>query len=87
VVSDHSGLADAASVIELDGVEPVRFTIEEPLGTAIGNLADALIRRLDLDAAERERQSAQARANVAAAWGWDELAAQVAGLMCAAPVG
>jgi glycosyltransferase involved in cell wall biosynthesis len=86
VVADHSGLADAASVIELDGVEPVRFAIEEPLGTAIGTLAAALIARLDLDAEERARQSAQARANVAAAWGWDELAAQVAGLMCAAPV-
>lgn len=84
VVSDHSGLGDAASVIELDGVEPVRFTIEEPLGTAVGSLADALIARLDLDEPERARQAAAARANVARAWGWDKLAMQVADLMCAA---
>jgi glycosyltransferase involved in cell wall biosynthesis len=84
IVADHSGLADAASVIERDGVDPVRFTIDEPLGTAVDHLADAIIRRLDLAERERARQSAAARANVAAAWGWDELAARVAQLMTGA---
>lgn len=81
VVSDHSGLADAASVIELDGVAPVRFPTSDP-AAAVDALADVLVARLDLDEAERARQSAAARANVAAAWGWDELARRVADLMC-----
>ncbi len=90
VVSDHSGLADAARVIEVDGVAPVRFGVggadagallAGDIGSAIDNLADALIARLDLDAAERERQAAAARANVARCWSWDALAEQVASLM------
>jgi glycosyltransferase involved in cell wall biosynthesis len=81
VVGDHSGLADAASVIELDGVTPIRFDARDLVG-AVDALADVLIARLDLDSDERSRQAAAARANVAAAWGWDELAAQVADLMC-----
>ncbi len=81
VVGDHSGLADAASVIELDGVAPIRFDAHNT-ARAVDALADVLIARLDLDPDERSRQAAAARANVAAAWGWDELAAQVADLMC-----
>lgn len=82
IVSDHSGLADAAAVIELDGVAPVRFRSHDLAG-AVDSLADALIARLDLAPDERARQAAAARANVAAAWGWDQLAAQVAQLMSA----
>lgn len=82
VVSDHSGLADAASVIELDGVAPIRFPTDDLAG-AVDALADVLVARLDLDEPERARQAAAARANVAGAWGWDELARRVADLMCA----
>ncbi len=85
VVSDHSGLADAASVIELDGVAPIRFDALDHAG-AVDALADVLIARLDLAERERARQAAAARANVAAAWGWDELARQVATLMTGAAV-
>lgn len=87
VVSDHSGLADAASVIELDGVAPIRFATGTPGGTdglagAVDALADVLVARLDLTEPERARQAAAARSNVARAWSWDELARHVAELMC-----
>ena len=88
IVGDHSGLADAASVIELDDVAPVRFHTgfgTDAFAGAIDSLAEVLIARLDLDATERARQAAAARANVANAWGWDQLAAQVADLMTARP--
>lgn len=85
VVSDHSGLADAASVIELDGVAPIRFDALDQAG-AVDALADVLVARLDLADDERARQAAAARANVANAWGWDELARQVATLMTGAAV-
>jgi glycosyltransferase involved in cell wall biosynthesis len=81
IVADHSGLADAASVIEGDGVAPVRFAIREPLGTAVHTLAEAIVARLDLAEPERARQAEAARANVARAWGWDQLAVEVADLM------
>ena len=82
VVSDHSGLADAASVIELDGVAPIRVPLGDPArGDAVAELARVLVVRLDLPADERARQAASARTNVAAAWGWDELAVHVADLM------
>lgn len=84
LVSGHSGLADAAAVIERDGVAPVRFATEPP-EAAIPALADALVERLTLPAAERARQAAAARDSVAAEWGWDELAARVADCMTAAP--
>ena len=89
IVSDHSGLADAASVIELDGVAPVRFDVGGAGGRgditpAVRNLADALIARLDLDESERARQAAAARTNVARSWGWDALAREVADLMTGA---
>ncbi len=86
IVSDHSGLADAARVIELDGVAPVRFDVGGAGGVgditgAVVNLAQALIDRLSLDDAERARQAAAARTNVARSWGWDALAEEVADLM------
>jgi glycosyltransferase involved in cell wall biosynthesis len=81
IVADHSGLADAASVIELGGVTPIRFDPSDE-ARAIDELARVLIQRLDLDPAGRDRQAMSARSNVAAAWSWDELAGQVAELMC-----
>ena len=86
IVSDHSGLADAASVIELDGVAPVRFDVggaggAEDITGSVRNLADALIVRLNFDADERARQAAAARANVARSWSWDALSIEVAELM------
>ncbi|MCW2921874.1 MAG: glycosyl transferase group 1 [Thermoleophilia bacterium] len=89
IVSDHSGLADAASVIELDGVAPVRFDVGGAgavgdITGAVRNLADALIARLSYDTAERERQAAAARANVARVWSWDALSIEVAELMTGA---
>ncbi|MBC7461362.1 MAG: glycosyltransferase [Thermoleophilia bacterium] len=80
VVADHSGLADAAAVIEQQGVEPIRFALDAP-GGAVAGLRDALLARLALPMEERARQAAAARENVANAWGWDQLAAQVATLM------
>lgn len=89
IVSDHSGLADAASVIELDGVAPVRFDVGGAGGVgditgAVVNLAQAIIDRLSLREKERARQAAAARTNVARSWGWDALAREVANLMTGA---
>jgi glycosyltransferase involved in cell wall biosynthesis len=81
VVADHSGLAFAASVIERDGVAPIRVDMAEP-AAAVDALAAVLVARFELDAPERARQAAAARANVAAAWSWDSLAEEVATLMC-----
>lgn len=80
LVADHSGLADAARVIEADGVAPVRVGFD-PLDQAVTALADALVARLALPREELERQSTAARTNVARAWGWDALAIEVAELM------
>lgn len=85
LVADHSGLADAARVIEADGVAPVRVPFA-PLDLAVTALADALVTRLSLPRDELQRQSDSARANVAAAWGWDALAVEVADLMTGQPM-
>ncbi|MCZ4496185.1 MAG: glycosyl transferase group 1 [Thermoleophilia bacterium] len=77
IVSDHSGLADAAAVIERGGVTPVRFPLEGEPSDAVPALAAALNARLSLTAEEAHRQALAARANVAAEWGWDQLAALV----------
>lgn len=87
LVADHSGLADAAAVIERGDVAPVRVSFAPPPGEIVPRLASALITRLDLPAAERARQSAAVRSNVAAEWGWDALAAHVAELMTGAASG
>ncbi len=80
VLGNHSGLADAAAVIEQDGVEPIRFDALD-VDHAIDDLTNVLLARLALGPVGRSRQGATARRNVAAAWGWDELAEQVAALM------
>lgn len=81
VVSDHSGLADAALVIERNAVAPVRFNSQDKT-TAIRALGEVLDQRLSLPESERARQSATARANVSASWGWDQIAKDVALAMC-----
>jgi glycosyltransferase involved in cell wall biosynthesis len=82
IVADHSGLADAAAVIERDAVDPVRFALGAEPRDAVASLAEVLDARLAHDAAEHARQSAAARANVAAEWGWDRIGADVAAAMC-----
>jgi glycosyltransferase involved in cell wall biosynthesis len=79
VVGDHSGLADAALVIEAGGVAPIRFDAGDE-ERAVADLARVLQERLDTEPVERARQARQARENVAAAWSWDALATQVATL-------
>ncbi|MCW2955446.1 MAG: glycosyl transferase group 1 [Thermoleophilia bacterium] len=81
VVADHSGLADAAAVIELDGVAPIRVSLEGDPAAVIPRLAETLSARLALPAVEQARQAAAARDNVARVWGWDRLAAEVADAM------
>ncbi|MCW2949805.1 MAG: glycosyl transferase group 1 [Thermoleophilia bacterium] len=84
IVADHSGLADAAAVIEHDGVSPVRFElgdVADGASTAVTSLRDTLTVRLSLPPEERVRQAAAARRNVANAWGWNQIAAEVAALM------
>lgn len=78
IVADHSGLADAAGVIQGDDVTPVRFKLA---GQAVAQLGEVSATRLDLEDVERSRQSAAARSNVASAWGWDELSVRVAALV------
>jgi glycosyltransferase involved in cell wall biosynthesis len=80
VVSDHSGLADAAVVIERGDVTPIRVDFADD-ALLVPRLTDVLNRRLALTPEELARQAAAARANVAAEWGWNHLAAIVADLM------
>jgi glycosyltransferase involved in cell wall biosynthesis len=77
LVSDHSGLAEVAAVLEAHGVAPVRFAVEDgPTACAA-----ALHARLALPADARAQHAALARQSVVDTWSWDSIAASVAGLM------
>ncbi len=79
IVGDHSGLADAATIIERGGVGPLRVPIRGR--GAVSYLAASLIARLALSPAQATAQAEQARRNVVGELSWSAVAKYAAELM------
>jgi len=80
IVGDHSGLADAATIIERGGVVPMRVPIRDR--GAVSHLAARVIARLALSPEQAAAQADLARRNVVGELSWTAVAKNAAQLMC-----